>query len=67
MKEEALKKGEELLRRQPELKTETEVGWGENGTGPNFIMLCELLRGNAIPTANLDLESDDNIIKNKQE
>ena len=67
MKEEALGKGEELLRRKPELKTKTEVGWSEKGTGPNFIMLCELLRGNAIPTTKLNLGSDDNIIKNKQE
>ena len=60
MKEEALKKGEELLRRQPDLKTKTEVGWSEKGTGQNFIMLCELLGGNAIPATNLNLSCDEN-------
>ena len=65
MKEEALKKGEELLRRKPELKTKTDVFWSNEGSGPSFIMLFELLRGNAIPTTKLGLSCDDNIMKNK--
>ena len=57
-KEEALKKGEELLRKQPDLKTKTEYTWSKKGAGPNFVMLCELLKGNAIPTKTLDLSSE---------
>ena len=63
MREEALKKGEGLLRAQPDLRNKTEVGWSEKGTGSNFVMLCELLKGNAIPTKKLDLTGvviDDN-------
>ena len=56
MKEIALKKGAELLKIKPELETKTEVRWGD-GTGPNFEMLCELLKGNAIPTKFLNLYS----------
>ena len=59
MKEEALRKGEELLRRKPELKTKTDVYWREEGTGLTFVMLCELLAGNAIPTTKLSLGSAD--------
>ena len=58
MKKIALREGAELLKRKPELKTETEVRW-KGGEGPNFEMLCELLKGNAIPTKNLDLGGDD--------
>ena len=55
MKEEALKKGGELLNRIPELKDLTKLNWSEHGTGTNFIALCELLKGNAIPLRELDL------------
>jgi len=58
MKEEALKKGEELLRAQPDLRNKTEIRWSEKGTGSNFVMLCELLKGNAIPTKKLDLDGN---------
>ena len=54
VKEIARKKGAELLKRKPELKNRTEVFWKE-GEGPNFEMLCELLKGNAIPTELLHL------------
>ena len=67
VKVEDLKKGEELLRIQPVLKTKTKVGWREEGTGPNLIMLCELLRGNAIPTTDLNLECDVDVMKYDKE
>ena len=66
-KEEALKRGEELLRKHPELRDETEVRWSEKGAGENFAMLCELLKGNAIPTKTLDLQCDEKWSKMKNE
>ena len=54
-----LKRGEELLRKHPELRDETEVRWSEEGAGANFAMLCELLKGNAIPTKELSLNGDE--------
>ena len=62
-KEEVLKRGEELLRKHPELRNKTEVGWSEKGAGENFAMLCELLKGNAIPTKTLNLNGDENEVK----
>jgi len=61
MKEEALKKGEELLKRQPDLRTKNYFRWSEKGTGQNVEMLCELLRGNAIPTTSLYLSGNNDI------
>ena len=55
MKEEALKKGGELLIRIPALMDLAKLKWSEHGTGTNFIELCELLKGNAIPLRELDL------------
>ena len=55
MRRKALEKGAELLRKQPDLSTKTEYKWSEKGTGPNFVMFCELLKGNAIPMRNLNL------------
>ena len=63
LREEALRKGAELLKNKPDLKTKTECDWGENGTGPNFVMLCELLKGNAIPTKRLNLGCDEIEVK----
>ncbi len=42
----------------PELKTKEEIEWCEEGAGENLRMLCELLKGNAIPTKTLDLRCD---------
>ena len=55
MDEETWKKGEELIKNNPELKTIREIEWSEEGTGENFMLLCELLKGNAIPAKKLDL------------
>jgi len=51
---EAHRKGGDLLRRKPELKTQTELG-GSEWKGADLEMLCELLKGNAIPTTTLGL------------
>ena len=59
MDEETWKKGEELIKRKTELKTNCEIRWSEEGTGDNFILLCELLKGNAISTKTLDLFGDE--------
>ena len=59
MEQEALKIGGGLLKKMPELKTKTEVMWREEGTGTIFMMLCALLKGNAIPTKNLILNRDE--------
>ena len=59
MDEETWKKGEELIKKMPELKTNYEIRWSEEGTGDNFIVLCELLKGNAIATKELYLGSDE--------
>ena len=45
MRRKALEKGAELLRKQPDLSTKTVYSWSEKGTGPNFVMLCELMQG----------------------
>ena len=59
MKEEALKKGGWLLRfyNMPGLKKETNVKWDKGG-GEKFEALCELLKGNAIPTKELDVHGE---------
>ena len=59
MDEETWKKGEELFEKIPDLKTDCEVVWGEEGTGKNFMLLCELLKGNAIPSKSLNLSGDE--------
>ena len=64
LKEEALKRGEELLRTQPDLKSKTSVSWYEDGAGANFVMLCELLKINTTLT-DLVLISDEIEIKIK--
>ena len=53
MNKETWKKGEELMKKMPELKTNSEIRWREEEVGDNFILLCELLKGNAIPTKRL--------------
>ena len=58
MGEKTWKKGEELIKKMPELKTNCEVIWKEIGAGDNLILLCKLLKGNGIPTKLLDLDSD---------
>ena len=59
MNEETWKKGEELVKKMPKLKTNCNIEWRERGAGENFILLCELLKGNAIPTKELNLSSDE--------
>ena len=56
MDEETWKKGEELIKMMPKLKM---IGWREKGAGKNFILLCELLKGNAIPMKTLNLFGDE--------
>ena len=51
LKEEALKKGGYLLEKNPEMKKKTEV----RGTHGDLKALCELLKGNVIPTMKLYL------------
>ena len=53
------KKGEELIKKMPELKTDCEIGWSEEGERENFMLLCVLLKGNAIPTKALNLGCDE--------
>ena len=50
-----MKKAGELSNKMPELKTEEEIYWRENGAGETFKLLCTLLKGNAIPTKALNL------------
>ena len=57
--EESWKKGGELVEKKPNLKTEREIGWIEEVTGDNFMLFCELLKGNAIPTEILNLNGDE--------
>ena len=59
MDEETWKKGEELIKRTPELKTNCKIEWKERAAGKNFILLCELLKGNTIPTKLLNLNCDE--------
>ena len=63
--EETWKKGEELIKMMPYLKTNSEIRWKEIGGGDNFMLLCELLKGNAVPTKMLNLISDDKERKEK--
>ena len=67
MKEEALKKGEALLTKRPELKSVSEVVliWGKC-QGSDLMMLYDLLKANAIPTTKLDLRGDEKIINEKE-
>ena len=64
VKEKALKKGEALLKKRPELKYRNEVGLECQGS--DLMMLCDLLKANAIPTTKLDLSGDEKI-KNEKE
>ena len=43
----------ELLKKMPELKTQTEVEWKEIGAGEKLRALSMLLKGNVIPTKSL--------------
>lgn len=65
MDEETWKKGEELIKRIPELKTNNEIKWREKGAGENFRLMCELLKANAIPTKELNLYGDEKWSKMK--
>ena len=56
---EDLKEGGKLLKRRPKLKPEEELRWKEEGAGEKLRMLCELLKGNAIPTKSLNLVGDE--------
>ena len=56
MDEETWTKGGELM---PELKTSCNVEWIEEGVEDEFMSLCALLKGNAIPTGKLDLIGDE--------
>ena len=58
-KREALRAGEKLLKKKPELKTEEDITWREEGAGENLRLLSELLKGNAIPTKDLNLHGDE--------
>ena len=58
MVEETWKKGGELIKNMPKLKLENEVEW-EEGSGKIFMTLCELLKGNAVPTKKMDLSCDE--------
>ena len=55
MKKQVLKKEEHFLRVMPDLLIQQELRWSQSGVGPEFISLCELLKGNAIPTKKLNL------------
>ena len=57
--EETWKKREKLIKKMPELKKDCEIRWMEEGVGYNFILLCELLKGNTIPTKELSLYCDE--------
>ena len=66
MDEETWKKGGELVEKMPELKTVVRVEWREKGAGDNFMLLCALLKGNAIPTKRLDFNCDGKKKKRKR-
>ena len=64
MDEETWKKGEELIKNMPYLKTNYKIEWKEKGTGENFILLCALLKGNAVRAKILNLNGEE---KRKEE
>ena len=41
-----------------ELKVNSKVEWKEDGAEENLMLLCELLKGNAIPTKELNLRCE---------
>ena len=47
-----MKKARELLKRMPELETNTEITWKEKGAGENLRLLSVLLKGNATQQRN---------------
>ena len=59
MDEETWKKGEDLIKKMSELKTNSRVQWSERRVGDSFMLFCTLLKENAIPTKELDLSSDE--------
>ena len=56
----AIKKGGKLLERHPELKSDAKVQLGYAYYSSDLEKLCELLKGNAIPTKILDLSGREN-------
>jgi len=42
----------------PKLKIGAEMRWKEKGAGENFLLLCELIKENAISTKKLSFESE---------
>ena len=56
-------KTEALLKKVPELLTETKIGWNLGGSGPDFETLCELIKTNAIPMNELDMPSEEHDVK----
>ena len=60
-------KKEELIKNMPYLKTNCEIRQSEEGVGDNFILLCELLKGNAIPTRKQNLSGDEKEKRRKEE
>ena len=63
MDEETWKKGEELIKVTRNLKADNKIEWVDDGAGDEFRLLCELLKGNALPTKRLSLGGD---LKNQQ-
>ena len=57
--DETWKNGEELVKKMPKLKTNSRIEWREEGTGKNFVLLCAMQKGNAVPTKELNLFSDE--------
>ena len=53
VKEEALRIGEELLNKMPEIKEKDKIRWNKKGAGQNFRLLCTLLKENAVPMKTL--------------
>jgi len=56
--EEASDDGNELLKVMPRLKRMASFEWKEEGSGTNFKLLCELLKGNAIPLKQLNCKNN---------
>jgi len=49
------KKGEQLLIRNPSLRSVTELNWSKRGAGPDFDALYQLLKENKTMIQNLNL------------
>ena len=57
MNEESLKKGQSLLQKIPQLKSKKDIFLIAECRGEDIVLLCELLKTNAIPTRKLELRS----------